>query len=79
MSIPGCFGIEGVCSVGFWEETLFLFCVGWEEKTSRSMEFELCPPPCRVFKQTKIYVFMFCIECFGGDQNPGRVEWVPGH
>ena len=25
MSVPGCFGDEGVCSVGLWEESLFLF------------------------------------------------------
>ena len=31
---------------------------------------------CHVFKQTKIYVFVFCIICFGGDQNLARVEWV---
>jgi hypothetical protein len=42
----GALGNEGVCSVGFLEETLFLF-LGrwyreWEEKASRSMEFELC-------------------------------------
>ena len=28
---------------------------------------------CLVFKQTRIYVFIFCILCFGGDQNPARV------
>ena len=31
--------------------------------------FELCSLPCRVFKQTKMYVFMFCIICFGGDET----------
>ena len=25
VSVPGYFGDEGVCSVGFWEEVLFLF------------------------------------------------------
>ena len=24
---------------------------------------------CRVFKQSKIYVFMFCLVCFGGDES----------
>ena len=28
MSVPGCFGDEWVCSVGFWEESLFLFLGG---------------------------------------------------
>jgi hypothetical protein len=28
---------------------------------------------CLVFKQTRIYIFIFCILCFGGDQNPARV------
>ena len=27
----------------------------------------------------QIYVFMFCIICFGGDQNLARVEWVARH
>ena len=44
-SVPGCFGDEGVCSVGFWEETFVLF-LGrwyreWEEKAPRPMEFGL--------------------------------------
>ncbi len=38
---------------------------GWEEKTPWSMEFELCSLPCRNFKQTSTYVFMFHILCFG--------------
>ena len=29
MSVPGYFGDEGVCGVGFWEETLFLFLGRW--------------------------------------------------
>ncbi len=42
----GALGNEGVCSVGFWEETLVLF-LGrwyreWEEKMPWPMEFELC-------------------------------------
>ena len=41
-SVPGCFGDKGVFSFGFWEETLFSFWVGGEEKESRVMEFELC-------------------------------------
>ncbi len=28
MSVPGCFEDEWVCSVGFWEESLFLFLGG---------------------------------------------------
>ena len=40
------------------------------------MEFELCVTTCRTFEQTKIYVFMFCIICFGGDQKVERVEWI---
>ena len=28
-SVPGCFGDEGVCSFGFWEETLFSFLGRW--------------------------------------------------
>ncbi len=45
----------------------------------RPMEFELCFTTCRAFKQSKFYVFMFCIICFGGDQNLARVEWVTRH
>ena len=37
---------------------------GWEDKTPRPTEFELCSLPCLDFKQPKIYVFMFCIICF---------------
>ena len=29
VSVPGYFGDEGVCGVGFWEETLFLFLGRW--------------------------------------------------
>jgi hypothetical protein len=28
-SVPGCFGDEGVCSFGFWEETFFSFLGRW--------------------------------------------------
>ncbi len=28
-SVPGCFGDEGVCSFGLWEETLFSFLGRW--------------------------------------------------
>ena len=29
VSVPGCFGDEGVCSFGFWEEILFSFLGRW--------------------------------------------------
>jgi hypothetical protein len=63
----GALGNEGVCSVGFWEDTLVLF-LGrwyreWEEKAPRSMEFELCS--LHVTSQTdQIYVFMSCIMSY---------------
>ena len=34
-----------------------------------TVEISLLRPHSRVFKQTNIYVFMFCIICFGGDQS----------
>jgi hypothetical protein len=43
------------------------------------MEFELCFTACCTFEQSKIYVFMFCIMCFVGDQNLARVEWIARH
>ncbi len=64
---------EEVCSVRFWQETVVLFLGqvvwGWEEKALCPMEFELCFITCDTFEQPKIYVFMFCIICCGGDQN----------
>ena len=47
----------------------------WEEKAPRPMEFELCSRPCRAFNQPRIYVFMFCIVCFGGDESPQPLQW----
>ena len=66
-SVPGCFGDEGVCSVGFWEESLFLFLGrwyrGWEEKAPRPMKFELCSLHDAPSKSPKIYdlYYMFYI------------------
>ena len=40
VSIPGCFGDEGVCSIGFWEETLFSFWDRWgrEDTTDHGVQ-----------------------------------------
>ena len=51
------------------------FWVGWEEKAPRPMEFELCSLACRAFNQPRIYVFMLCTVCFGGDENPEPLQW----
>jgi hypothetical protein len=55
-------------SVGFWSAT-------GKEKAPRPMEFEFCSLPCRAFNQPRIYVFMFCIVCFGGDESPEPLQW----
>ena len=67
MSVPGCFGDEGVCSVGFWEESLFLFLGRWyrglEEKTPRTMKFELCSLHVAPSNSPK-FMYLLCIICF---------------
>ena len=67
MSVPGCFGDEGVCSVGFWEESLFLFLGrwyrGWQEKAPWSMKFELCSLHDAPSNRPK-FVYLLCIICY---------------
>jgi hypothetical protein len=44
------------------------------------MKFELCSIHVVSSNRPKIYVFMFCIICFGVDQNPPRgLKWVARH
>jgi hypothetical protein len=68
----GTWGSEGVCrllpeSVGFWEESLFLFLGrwyrGWEEKAPRSMKFELCSLHDTSSNSPK-FMYLICIICF---------------
>ena len=87
MSVPGYFGDEGVCGVGFWEETLFLFLGrwyrGWEllrvirtlEVWSGSQDTELSI----LYKQSLQWWF-HCIEskCLKKTQS-GVSERLPGH
>ncbi len=65
MSVPGCFGDEGVCSVGFWEETVVLFFgVGGigNGKRRRSGPWSSSYVHYMLILQTvQIYVLMFCI------------------
>ena len=67
MSVPGCFGDEGVCNVGFWEESLFLFLGrwyrGWEKKESWTKKFKLCSLHDTPSNRPK-FMYLLCIICF---------------
>jgi hypothetical protein len=73
VSVPGCFGVHKVCSVGLWWETVVLFLGrwygGWEEKSSWSMEFKLCFTICLSFKQPK-FMYLCSVSYFWGWSEP---------
>ncbi len=77
MSVPGCFGDEGVCSLvsDGGRRHGFFFGVGWEVKVSRSMEFKLCSLPCLTFKQTK---FLYYINSLYSGSLVTDVCWSGG-
>ncbi len=86
MSVPGCFGDEGVCSVGFWEETLVLF-LGrwyreWEEKTPRPMEFGLgslhVTARLRTAQSLCIYVLYYVLYYIGSLCSGGFADATTG-